>query len=214
MKTRIISLSTILLAMFVSAPSWALFIDTDADGIAETDVGAVDIVKGFYAKPSGGQIEFPGTGFDGTLCSTLSGNSLAAETCWAEGLLGLNLTLSDPAKTETVDYFKTYINGDDPSTPNTVDAIALALQSGPGYYIIKNATEYVLLQNLANLDWGVIDLDSDPLKNVLFDCSGTCTVSHVTEWNGTTKVAEPGSLALLGAGLFALGAIRRRKFRI
>jgi hypothetical protein len=66
--------------------------------------------------------------------------------CWAESVIGADYTF-DASKTDAVDYYLT-------SDSNT---IAFALNFGGRAYIIKNATFWILMENVASLDWGILD---------------------------------------------------------
>lgn len=115
----------------------------------------------------------------------------AAEEQWIED----NTPLTDVSlgtKTEDVPWYDT----------DTMDVIAFQLVSGPGYYIVKNDGLTVLLQNLADINWGVLDL-YDVTGNL--NLGDDMIISHVSE------VPEPGTLSLLGAGLFLLGLFTRRR---
>jgi hypothetical protein len=96
-------------------------------------------------------------------------------------------------KTEDVPWYST----------NAWDVIAFQLQSGPGYYLVKNAQVTVLLKNLAEISWGVLNLNEVTANLNLGD---DFLISHVSEF----PVPEPGTLGLLGAGLLGLG-FRRKK---
>lgn len=161
--------------------------DTDAGAADGTDVGLLDLIRA-TATPN--------------LGSCGPGSSEAAEECWAEAVLGIELELS--GKEEDVQSFSTSVD----------DVIAFALQYGPGYYIIKNATTWILMENLSSIDWGVLDLVA---LNTLTETNGFgnlgegVIISHVTEFNGggDMKVSEPGTLALFGLALLGMGFARR-----
>lgn len=175
------------LALF-SSGSWAIMIDdTSAGGLDGTDVGGLDI---FIAEQAG-----PFTGGDG--------NPDGEET-WAESVLNMDLVFA--GKEENISIFNT----------NTTDVRTFELSFGPGYFILKNSTWRALFENVASIDWAVIDTS---LLDSGFNLNDT-TISHATEFDGgdtgetgdeTGDVPVPGTLALLGLGLLGLSRTRRRK---
>lgn len=126
---------------------------------------------------------------------SLANSSPNTETNWANSILNPDTTFT--LKTESVSY--TAVDGG--------GAWAFALQSDPGYYIIKNARFWALFKNEASLDWAVFSLAGLP-SGINLGGSGQLTISHVSELGGM-KVPEPGSVGLIAAGLLGLAAMRR-----
>jgi len=160
-------------------------------------------------------INNPGEAFDGVdvgskdifTASTGVLSGIAAEEAWAESVLGMDLTFKDSSgeyKTEDVDWYWT----------NTAEVIAFQLTQGSGYYLVKNSTTTVLFENVASLEWGVIDRLAD-----LGLGADDMQISHVTEdkfgpgTGGAPGVPVPAPLALIGLGGLMLGWQVKRKSR-
>lgn len=129
--------------------------------------------------------------------SQLPNSGQQTETDWVNSLLNPDTTFT--TKTETVSY--SLVDGQ-------TSIYAFALQSDPGWYIIKNATWWALFQNANSFDWAVFDEDLLPSRMNLGG-TGELTISHVSEFGGSINVPEPSSLTLLAAGLLGLVATRR-----
>ena len=83
------------------------------------------------------------------------GGSPEAEDCWAEGVIPGADTLTVLDSPGPVTYFAT----------NAANTYAFMLTGNPEYFIIKNATDWVLYHNVSNLGWGVfstVGLEGDP----------------------------------------------------
>jgi len=169
--------------------------DTDAGTDNGTDVGMVDSI---VAATDDLDDPAPGCGQPG------NSTQPAYEECWVENVLGLDVEFT--GKNGNVESFETTAD----------NVIAFALEYGPGYYIIKNAVTWVLMENLFSIDWGVLsltDLAEFTGESSFGNLAENVIISHVSEINGGDDhdVAEPGTLGLLGLGLVGLGMARRRR---
>ena len=165
----------------ISTPSWSMLM------IGGNDVGGidtiVDAISDLNKNPTG--------------CG--KGNSPVVEECWADDVSGYDLTYSDKSENVHVIY-----NGD-----YTIAAFQLA--GGPGHYLVKNASAYVLVYNESDLGWGVLDLDNVLFAGLKLNLGkpDQIYISHVTRFD-ERKVPEPSIIALFGLGLLGLGFSRRR----
>lgn len=135
--------------------------------------------------------------FTGSLAPCGPGSSTAAEECWANSILGAG-SASYFTKADPVSYYST----------DVANTFAFSLTGDPGYFIIKNSTNWALYQNNDDTGWGVFSALDLPGFNLGGD---SWIISHVTSFNGTRDVPEPGTLMLVGAGLLGLGALARRR---
>ena len=93
---------------------------------------------------------------------------------------------------------------------NATGVYAIDLRYDPAYFLVKigngasTGDDHFLFENLASLDWGVVELTAMGLTSA--NIGG---ISHVDEFKGTTSVPEPSTLLLFGFGLLGLGGARR-----
>jgi len=158
-------------------------------------------------------------GLDTLIDHTTLGNSGNGELDWVQSLLGTNYSLGD--KYEDGGLTPMLVDGES-------DIFAHALATSPEYFLIKigggnwgGDTHFLYEnQNNDNAAYGVFALD---------DFTSTCTstqkpkktkcnieisrVSHITAFNGSgaSSIPEPGSIALIGLGLLALGTAKRHR---
>ncbi len=170
-----------------SMPSWSLIINS-------IDVGSVDTIKGVTDDLNLNPVGSCGTGSDPL-----------SEECWAENVLGGGIDVNFLGKEETVDVMY--------NVGNTI--AAFELKTGPGFYIVKNAQTWILMENNLSIDYGVLDLTDSALTGFKLNLgkNDQITISHVTEFDGSIDVTEPSILALFGAGLLGLGFSMSRKQR-
>lgn len=132
--------------------------------------------------------------------NVLVNSSSTTETSWVNTLLNPDTTYV--TKEETVSYFAT----------ESASVFAFELQTEPGYFIVKNARWWALLENNASADWGVVDFSLLNSAFKLPDLSDM-TISHVSEFGKFADVPEPSALLLLCIGLVGFGARRKSAAR-
>jgi|AntRauTorckE6833_2_1112554.scaffolds.fasta_scaffold36458_1 hypothetical protein len=191
MKTLLTSIGfSVSLMMAGSASAFTI---GSIEGIGGVDVGGVDTLLGqtgdLNANPSG----------------SCSGGSPVSELCWVNNVLvdlGYSATTYDGSdKVEDQGY--SLIDGS-----STLIGFKLSFDSE--YFLIKNSTWTGLFRNTTELGWAVFDT-ADLNSGFNLPDLDELEISHAAPLGGTVSVPEPGTLALLGLGLAAMGA--RRKFR-
>lgn len=156
---------------------------------------------------------------DNLLAGTELGNSGdQTEINWINSVLNTSYTLDDYLKYDTEDGDGwTQLTDDD-------SAYAHALQTDPAYFLIKTGNlqldntnpfykfDTFLYENLAGLDWAVIDLIDQLGANVL-EIKNIGKLSHLGEVDPSTPVPEPATMLLFGSGLAGLAGVSRRKMK-
>lgn len=176
----------------VSVNAAALMVTDTSSAYFETDVGEIDTLISQIGKNDLNDL-LTGTG--------LGGSSTAAETYWAESVLGAGVDLTYSGKIESVGYLST----------DQAGVFAILLPSDPGYYILKNANFWGLFDNSADTGWAVFDTSA---MDDGFRLGDDFEISHLTSFDSVSPVPVPASLPLLASTLLFFAWMRRRQQRI
>lgn len=126
----------------------------------------------------------------------LPNSGTGAEESWVSAILGFAVNL-DYRNATTASAGWEPVNG-------SADHWAHGLAADPAYYLLKlgvgnrGADTHYLYQNIANLSWAVIDL-SDMLAGQNLDFNFG-RISHISKFDGTITLSEPGSFGMLIIG--------------
>ena len=138
-------------------------------------------------------------GLDALIASDNPGSGDATALAWVQTETGVfDLVMDEKYEDGAMSWLPT----------NTGGVYAIHLNH-PTYFLVKTGNgsstgnDHFLFNNLASLDWGVVNLVDLGLTS-----TNIGKISHVGEFNGTS-VPEPLTVVLLGLGLVGLGGARR-----
>ncbi len=139
--------------------------------------------------------------------SVLPSSGKATEEGWVSSVLGFASTIVYRNETTASSGWE-LVNG-------TADHWAHRLDVDPAYFVLNlgvgrsGADTHYLYENIVSLSWAVIDL-SEMLAGQNLDFNFG-RVSHISEFDGSVRLSEPGSsgLLLIGFGLLSLRSTLR-----